>query len=385
MLEHDLIQLIHNHAQAPASQIRRQPALWREVAALYRDATEDINDLIGRARAAAGVMGGDEAQDGIDGQLLVVLTGSDLALNAAQAACDAAVAQPIEGCDFTCVSCADLASAPADYVRDQETVLLVALSRGDDEDLLSAVAQVRSQTKNLFVLGVTCSSDDPLATALAPEDDGLVVALPLVASAADDASTAPVDSEPVQLAGFMCLALFATLCLDTAPVAKKLAHANQAAAMGDKVIMDEAALASLALSPFDALCVLSDGPAFAGVAREARDEAKNFCGLEERSIEVRMGDVQSAALDNKVLHDALGVALVGGTDDDRASQVAALQEMDETAADNGCTLVALQPEQAPHFTGRSFTFDGFAALPCSYLGLPYLMAVQVLLLAASVK
>ena len=90
MLEHDLIQLIHNHAQAPASQIRRQPALWREVAALYRDATEDVNDLIGRARAAAGVMGGDEAQDGIDGQLLVVLTGSDLALNAAQAACNAA-------------------------------------------------------------------------------------------------------------------------------------------------------------------------------------------------------------------------------------------------------------------------------------------------------
>lgn len=385
MLEHDLIQLISTNAQAPASQIRRQPALWREVTALYRDATEDINGLIGRARAAAGVMGGDEAQDGIDGQLLVVFTGSDLALNAAQAACSAAVTQPLEGCDFTCVSCADLAASPADYIRDQETVLLIALSRGDDEDLVSAVAQVRSQTKNLFVLGVTCSSDDPLASAVAPEDDGLVVALPLAASAADDASTLPADSEPVQLAGFTCLALFATLCVDTTPLAEKLAHANQAAAMGDKVIMDEAALASLVLSPFDVLCVLSDGPAFAGVARESCDEEKNFPGLSERSIAVRQGDVQSAALDGQVLHDALGVALVGGSDDDRASQVAALQNMNETAADNGCTLVALQPEQTPHFNGRNFTFDGFAELPCSYLGLPYLMAVQVLLLAASVK
>ena len=385
MLEHDLIQLISTHAQAPASQIRRQPRLWREVATLYRDAVEDINSLMGRARAAAGVLDGNEAQDGVGGQLLVVLTGSGLALNAAQAACNAAVARPVQGCDFTCVSCADLASAPADYVRDQETVLLVALSRGDDDDLASAIAQVRSQTKNLFVLGVTCSSEDPLAAALAPEDDGLVVALPLAASPADDASTAPISAEPVQLAGFTCLALFTTLCLDTAPLAEKLAHANQAAAMGDKVIMDEAALASLALSPFDALCVLSDGPAFTGVAREACDEAKNFPGLAERSIQVRAGDIQSAALDSQVLHDALGVALVGGSDDDRADQVAALQEMDEVAADNGCTLVALQPQQAPHFTGRGFTFDGFAELPASYLGLPYLMAVQVLLLAASVK
>ena len=59
MLENDIAQLVRENAPTVASQIRRQPKLWEKVLDLYREVEPDVNALVGRARAAAGVLGGD--------------------------------------------------------------------------------------------------------------------------------------------------------------------------------------------------------------------------------------------------------------------------------------------------------------------------------------
>ena len=378
MLENDIAQLVRLNAPTVASQIRRQPQLWERVLDLYREVEPDVNALVGRARAAAGVLGGDVPADGVDGTLTVVLTGSGPALNAAVCAAENLSARGVDGCDYLCASAADLTSAPKDTLRDAETVLLVALSCGNDPDLEAAVSAVRANVGTLFVLGITCDPADGIASAVVPEEDGLVIALPDVASAADEKATSEASLEPADLAGFTCLSLMANLCLGADDLRTKANWVSIASHMGEMVVMREAALSSLVLEPFDSVVFLASGTSFQGVAREAVVQAANFAGLgrEGVSCTVSRGD-------RDVTHDALAVAFIGGSDDEKASQVASLKSLE--GADNGCTPVAVQQDVEPAYPGRAFTFDGFAAIPSACLALPYLMAAQVLLLMASVK
>ena len=69
MLENDIAQLVRENAPVVASQIRRQPKLWEKVLDLYHEVEPDVNALVGRARAAAGVIGGDTPEDGVDDKL----------------------------------------------------------------------------------------------------------------------------------------------------------------------------------------------------------------------------------------------------------------------------------------------------------------------------
>lgn len=385
MLENDIAQLVRLNAPTVASQIRRQPQLWERVLDLYREVEPDVNALVGRARAAAGVLGGDVPADGVDGTLTVVLTGSGPALNAAVCAAENLSARGVDGCDYLCASAEDLTSAPKDTLRDAETVLLVALSCGNDPDLEAAVSAVRANVGTLFVLGITCDPADGIASAVVPEEDGLVIALPDVASAADEKATSEASLEPADLAGFTCLSLMANLCLGADDLRTKANWVSIASHMGEMVVMREAALSSLVLEPFDSVVFLASGTSFQGVAREAVVQAANFAGLgrEGVSCTVSRGDLVSASGDRDVTHDALAVAFIGGSDDEKASQVASLKSLE--GADNGCTPVAVQQDVEPAYPGRAFTFDGFAAIPSACLALPYLMAAQVLLLMASVK
>lgn len=388
MLEKDIVELVRTDAPHTASQIRRQPKIWDGAIATYKEAQTDVDALIGRARAAAGVMAGDDPVDGSEGTLLVVLTGTGSALNAALAVSGRMAEAPIPGCDVTCVAAADLAEAPADHTRDARTVLLVAFSQGEDKQLEKAVAQVRSQVKNLFVLGITCDREDPLASAVAPDDDGLVIAVPEVASAADEKATPEVDGEPADLAAFTGLTVMGLLCLDGSDLDERLNWLSIAHAMAEMVLMDETALAALVTEPFDNIAVLSANLPLSAVGREAAIQAPNFACLakeEGTAPEVVYGDLSSAAIDTDITHDALALALIAGSDDDRETQIADLKAMSAFSASNGCTRVAVQADNGPLYQGRAFTFDGFAAIPPAYLSLPYLMAVQVVLLMASVK
>ena len=380
MLENDIAQLVRENSPVVASQIRRQPKLWEKVLDLYHEVEPDVNALVGRARAAAGVLGGDTPEDGVDGTLAVVLTGSGSALDA-----ESRSASGVDGCDYLCAAAEDLARAPKDTLRDAEHVLLVALSCGDDPALGQAVAAVRENVEGLFVLGLTCDPADGIASAVVPDEDGLVIALPDVASAADEKATAEASLEPADLAGFTCLTLMANLCLGADDLAAKDNWTRIAVRMGEMVVMRETALSSLVLEPFDSLVFLASGTHFQGVCREAVVQAANFAGLGRGGVSPRVsrGDLVSAAGDRDVTHDALAVAFIGGTDDEKASQVASLKSLE--GADNGCTPVAVQQDVAPVYPGRAFSFDGFAAIPAAYLALPYLMAAQVLLLMASVK
>lgn len=385
MLENDIAQLVRENAPVVASQIRRQPKLWEKVLDLYHEVEPDVNALVGRARAAAGVIGGDTPEDGVDGTLAVVLTGSGSALDAAVSAAESLSASGVDGCDYLCAAADDLVRAPKDTLRDAEHVLLVALSCGDDPALGQAVAAVRENVEGLFVLGLTCDPADGIASAVVPDEDGLVIALPDVASAADEKATAEASLEPADLAGFTCLTLMANLCLGADDLAAKDNWTRIAVRMGEMVVMRETALSSLVLEPFDSLVFLASGTHFQGVVREAVVQAANFAGLGRGGVspQVSRGDLVSAAGDRDVTHDALAVAFIGGTDDEKVSQVASLKSLE--GADNGCTPVAVQQDVAPVYPGRAFSFDGFAAIPAAYLALPYLMAAQVLLLMASVK
>ena len=355
MLEQD-IEALNGEKPEDNGEARREPQVWGDVARLVAEAREDIDALVARAKEAA-------APD----NLTVVLTGDGAALNAAIGSCGQLATGEAEGMAFAAVDAERLADAPLTYVPQAGAALLVALSAVPSDRLVKAVNAVKAEAGRFFCLALACTPDDPLAEALTDDDDAFMLTLPVEGDAADRKDAA----RSADLDGFGALQLATLLALDAATERQRESRVSDVRELGEQVTQRGAAVGDLEDLAFERVVFLADGLAGGGAAREAARQAR------ARGVDAAFGDLKGAALDPSRTHDALALVFVPSEPtDDREEALADLARLSENAAENGCTPVAVQQDEAPRWEGPAFTFDGCACLPAGYLALPYLMVAQ---------
>ena len=342
-------------------EIKQQPGLWRDAFGIYQANKADIDSFLADARAM------DPAQ-----RLSVVFAGAgtsdyvgDTCAPYLRHAGDTSLY------DFKPIATTDLVSAPRDFLRPEEPVLLVSFARsGNSPESLAAVNVVRSYVKNARFLNITCAPEGRLAVESENDPNALTILIPR----ANDKGFAMTGS-------YTCMELMAALIFDTASDGQKKAWVEQAATMGEAVIAREGEVAAFLSGDYTRVTYLGSG-SFGGLAQEAQLKILELAhGLIATSYDTSMGYRHGP----KSFVDDKTVVFVFMNGDPYTRQYD-LDILNEIHGDGICQrVVAIQQDSGEMFTGESFTFADSPALPEAYLALPFIMVGQTVSLLNSIK
>lgn len=347
-------------ADITTAEIRQQPDLWRDTFRIYQDNQTAIQAFLAGAREMA------------SGRLHVVFAG------AGTSAYTGDVVAPYlrragdsDAYEFRSVATTDIVSAPLDFLRPEEPTLFISFARsGNSPESLASVNIAHEVFERVKFLNITCAPEGRLAVDSAGDPDTLTLLIPR----ANDQGFAMTGS-------FSCMALLALLIFDTASDEQKAAWVEQVASMGEEVVAREAEIAAYLADDFNRITYLGSG-AFGGLAQEAQLKILELAhGLVATSFDTSMGYRHGP----KSFVDEGTLVFVFVSDDAYTRQYD-LDILDEIDGDGiALKTIAIQQEGETLFTGESFTFKGYGALPEGYLALPFVMVAQTVALLNSIR
>ena len=168
MFEKDIESLKALGADITTGEIKQQPELWLDTLNIYKDNKDAIDALLADARA----MG--------EGRLSVIFTGAGTSDYVGDTCAPyLRHAGDTNLYDFKPIATTDIVSAPRDFLRAEDSTLLVSFARsGNSPESLAAVEVARKFVKNIKFLNITCAPEGKLAVQSADDPDALTLLIP---------------------------------------------------------------------------------------------------------------------------------------------------------------------------------------------------------------